>query len=70
MNDKNFLYNSELFKTANPRSIKWQKTDSDSDTYLWHLRLGHTGLDRINRLVKNGPLRDYLLDLSMFVNPI
>ena len=51
-------YNSKLFKTANPRSIKRQKTDSDSETYLWHLRLGHIGLDRINRLVKDGPLRE------------
>ena len=25
--------------------------------YLWHLRLGHINLDRINRLVKDGPLR-------------
>ena len=57
MNDK-FFYNSELFKTTNPRSIKRQKTDSDSETYLWHLRLGHIGLDRINRLVKDGPLRE------------
>ena len=53
-----FLLNYELFKTVNPRSIKQQKTDSDSETYLWHLRLGHIGLDRINRLVKDGPLRE------------
>ena len=53
-----FFYNSELFKTVNPRSIKRQKTDSDSETYLWHLRLGHIGLDRINRLVKDSPLRE------------
>ena len=26
--------------------------------YLWHLRLGHINLDRITRLVKDGPLRD------------
>ena len=25
-------------------------------TYLWHLRLGHINIDRINRLVKDGPL--------------
>ena len=27
------------------------------NTYLWHLRLSHINLDRINRLVKDGPLR-------------
>ena len=25
-------------------------------TYLWHLRLGHINIDRINRLVRDGPL--------------
>ena len=30
----------------------------DNETYLWNLRLGHISLDRINRLVKDGPLRD------------
>ena len=24
--------------------------------YLWHLRLGHINIDRINRLIKDGPL--------------
>ena len=28
------------------------------DTNLWNLRLGHNNLDRITRLVKDGPLRD------------
>ena len=27
-----------------------------NQTYLWHLRLGHINLKRINRLVKDGPL--------------
>ncbi len=28
-----------------------------NSTYLWHLRLGHVNVDRINRLVKDGPLK-------------
>jgi len=27
-----------------------------NQTYLWHLRLGHTNLNRISRLVRNGSL--------------
>ena len=38
--------------------MKKQKISHDDNTYLWHLRLGHINLDRINRLVKDGPLRD------------
>ena len=30
-------------------------------TYLWHLRLGHIGYDRIQRLTKYGPLRELTL---------
>ena len=26
-------------------------------TYLWHLKLGHANIDRINRLVRDGPLQ-------------
>ena len=26
-------------------------------TYMWHLRLGHLNIDRINRLVRDGPLK-------------
>jgi transposase InsO family protein len=26
-------------------------------TYMWHLRLGHINIDRINRLVRDGPLK-------------
>ena len=47
-----------MFKIANPQSNKRQKVSHDNETYLWHLRLGHISLDRINRLVKDGPLRD------------
>ena len=31
---------------------------NDLETYLWHLRLGHISLDRINRLTKDDPLKD------------
>ena len=41
------LNNSELFKVAKPHDNKSQKVSNEDDTYLWHLRLGHIGLDRI-----------------------
>ena len=49
--------NSELFKVEHPKSNKRQKVSHSDNTYLWHLRLSHIKLDRINRLVKDGPLR-------------
>ena len=55
--DTRQLNNSELFKVAHPKP-KRQKVSPSDDTYLWHLRLGHINLDRITRLVKDGPLRD------------
>ena len=51
------LNNLELFKVEHPKSNKRQKVSHSDNTYLWHLRLGHINLDRINRLVKDGPLR-------------
>ena len=51
------LLNNELFKVEHPKPKK-QKVSHNNDTYLWHLRLGHISLDRINRLVKDGPLRE------------
>ena len=51
------LLNTELFKVEQPKSKK-QKISQDNDTYLWYLRLGHINLDRINKLVKDGPLRE------------
>ena len=51
------INNSELFKVAHPKP-KRQKVSQSDDTYLWHLRLGHINLNRITRLVKDGPLRD------------
>ena len=52
------LNNSELFKVEHPKSNKRQKVSHSDNTYLWHLRLNHINLGRINRLVKDGPLRE------------
>ena len=49
---------TEMFRVAKPKSNKLQKLSNDNETYLWHLRLGHISLDRINRLTKDGPLKD------------
>jgi transposase InsO family protein len=35
---------------------------SKDETYLWHLRLGHINLNRIKRLVSDGPLSDLKVD--------
>ena len=43
---------TEMFRVAKPKSNKRQKLSNDNETYLWHLRLGHISLDRINRLTK------------------
>ena len=56
------LNNSKLFKVEYPKSNKRQKVSHSDNTYLWHLRLGHINLDRINRLVKDGPLRKLNVD--------
>src|SRR5215813_10603297 len=48
------LLNTEMFKVEKPKT-KRQKISQD-DTYLWHLRLGHISLDRIDRLIKDGAL--------------
>ena len=55
---ESFILNTEIFRVANPKPNKKPKVSSDSETYLWHLRLGHINLDRINRLTKEGPFRD------------
>ena len=55
---ENVSYITELFKVAKPKSNKRQNVDSDLETYLWHLRLGHINIDRITRLAKDGPLRE------------
>ena len=55
---ENVSYITELFKVAKPKSNKRQNIDSDLETYLWHLRLGHINIDRVTRLAKDGPLRE------------
>ena len=42
----NSLFNTEMFKVEKPKT-KWLKI-SHNDTYLWHLKLGHINLDRID----------------------
>ena len=55
--NKRTLLNTELFRVEHPKPKKQNILDND-DTYLWHLRLGHISLDRINRLVKDGHLKE------------
>ena len=47
-----------MFRVAKPKSNKRQKLSNEYETYLWHLRLGHISLYRINKLTKDGPLKD------------
>ena len=35
-----------------------KKVDNDLKTYMWHLRLGHININRINRLANDGSLRE------------
>ena len=55
--NKRTLLNTELIRVEYPKHKKQKILDND-DKYLWHLRLGHISLDRINRLVKDGPLKE------------
>ena len=61
--DKHELYNSELDNNSHVKSLK-KKFPSTSDAYLWHLRLGHINSNRIQRLIKDGPLKP--LDFDKF----
>ena len=61
--DKHELYNSKLDNNSHVKSLK-RKYPSTSDAYLWHLRLGHINSNRIQRLVKDGPLEP--LDFNDF----
>ena len=54
---ENVSYSTESFKVAELKCNKWQKVDSDFETYICHLRLGHINLNRINRLTNDGLLR-------------
>ena len=49
------IYDTEV-NTNLQRESKRIKLDSNDQIYKWHLRLGHTGLERIKRLVKEDPL--------------
>ena len=49
------ILNTERFKTAETQN-KRQKISPH--TYLWHLRLGHINLNKIERLVKSGLLNE------------
>ena len=53
--DKHELYNSELNNDSHVKSLK-RKFPSTSDAYLWHLHLGHTNSNKIQRLIKDGLL--------------
>ena len=48
----------EIFRVARPKSNKRKKLSNKNETYLWHLRLGHISLARINRLTKDSSLKD------------
>ena len=47
-----------MFRVANPKPKKKLKVSSASEIYPWHLRIGHSSLDSINKLTKDGPLRE------------
>lgn len=53
--------NNDLFKVAKLRTNKRQKTEYNNVMYLWHLRLGHIGYDRIQSLTKDCPLKELTL---------
>ena len=44
--------NEQTMNTVGSKSLK----DKISQKYLWHLRLGHIGEDRLNKLEKDGLL--------------
>ena len=52
------LLNHEMFKTTNTQTKRQRISPSNNNTYLWHLRLSHINLDRIERLVKNELLNE------------
>ena len=51
-------YHTKIFRIAKPKSNKRKKLSNEYETYLWHLRLGHISLERINRLTNDCPLKD------------
>ena len=57
------VYNTEA-NTNLQRHSKRIKINYVDPTYMWHLRLGHIGLDRIKRLIKEG-LLEFLQESSL-----
>ena len=51
------LLSTEMFKTAVTQN-KRLKISPKENAHLWHLRLGHINLNRIEKLVKNGLLSE------------
>lgn len=51
----NEILQTEMFKVPEP-TTKRRKISNKDETYLWHLRLGHIKIDRIERLAKDDPL--------------
>ncbi|XP_024027517.1 uncharacterized protein LOC112093412 [Morus notabilis] len=53
----NEMLQTEMFKVTEP-TPKRRKVSNENETYMWHLRLGHINIDRIEMLAKDGPLRE------------
>ena len=51
------ILNLKMVKTVNMQN-KRQRVFSNNNIYLWHLKLGHINLYRIERLVKNRLLNE------------
>ena len=55
------LLDTEIMDKSKKLPLK-RKAPSFNSTYLWHLRLGHINLNRIQRLVRDGPLGSLVLE--------
>lgn len=62
----------QLYELNNTNSlpIKRKQHSEINQTYLWHLRLGHINLNRIQRLVKNGPLDSLKVEALPTCDPV
>ena len=63
----NYVNCVENDNAANVLSLK-RKRDVNT-MYMWHLRLGHINIDRINRLVRDGPLKHSKVELYPICEP-
>ncbi|GFQ00322.1 retrovirus-related pol polyprotein from transposon tnt 1-94 [Phtheirospermum japonicum] len=52
----------QLLNTSIINSNKRKEPSKLNQNYLWHLRLGHINLKRIQRLVNDGPLSSFVLE--------